>query len=140
MRRTRSITIPTAIASATAVSGRVMPQYAMASAAMARSCVRPDVRQRAMPHQVASQARLVGTSERYIAWKYNTGNEVTHSVHVSIATMTPAKRRASTNTSMPLSALATTMGRPGKPKRIPGAMSSDVPGGYFDEIAGTRLT
>src|SRR5687767_3081152 len=135
-----SSTTPTEIASATAVSGRVMPHNARAPAAIARSRTRPEVAQRATPHHAASQARLDGTSDRYIAWKYWTGNEVHQISHASSATGPPAKRRASVNTSAPLIAFMMTTGRPGSPAATPGASNSDVPGGYFDDTAGLRFT
>ena len=139
-RATTTSTTPTEIARATAVSGRVMPHSAMAAAAIARSRARPDVVHRATPHHAASQARLVGTSERYIAWKYCTGNDEAQNSQVSSATTPPAYRRASTNTSAPLIAFITTTGRPGIPTITPGARSSDVPGGYFEKMAGRRFT
>ena len=105
-----------------------MAQYAIAPAAMPRSRVRAEVRQRAMPHQVSSQARLVGTSDRYIAWKYSTGKEVIQSVQVSSATSAPAKRRAEHEHRARRRARSPRRSAgPGTPNFIPVAMSNDVP-------------
>jgi hypothetical protein len=117
-----------------------MPHSASAAAAIARSRARFDTAHRETPHHAASHARPDGTSERYIAWKYWTGNDVTQISHASSATTPPAWRRASTNTRAPLNAFITTTGKPGIPTSIPGARSSDVPGGYLENSAGLRLT
>src|SRR5215204_5946528 len=80
-RRTTSNTTATESARAAAVSGRVMPHSASAADAIARSRARFDAAHRETPHHAASHARLDGTSERYIAWKYWTGNDVTQISH-----------------------------------------------------------